>query len=273
MIKNCKKKISLIDKNFQGRDIINMPNVNFSWWSKNEKVSKTVFITDYCLDYINKITDSNLYTVAWILEPRVIIPHVYNYIELNFNKFDCILTFDSELISKCKNAKYTPYGTFWVNKTSVAKTKNISFISSQKNFAPGHSLRHEIYKNYNGVIDCYGTITGTHLQTKNSALDEYRFSIAVENSKQEGYWTEKILDCFATKTIPIYWGDKNICKFFREDGIIFFDRHEDLNTIIANCTEELYYKKLEAIEDNFLRVDSFKEPEMYIEKNYKNLLL
>ena len=36
------------------------------------------------------------------------------------------------------------------------------------------------------------------------------------------YFNEKIIDCFFSGTIPIYWGTKNISKYFDENGIIFF---------------------------------------------------
>ena len=35
------------------------------------------------------------------------------------------------------------------------------------------------------------------------------FSVCIENDVYDTYFTEKILDCFATGTIPIYKGTKN----------------------------------------------------------------
>ena len=32
------------------------------------------------------------------------------------------------------------------------------------------------------------------------------FHVAVENSSHNNYYTDKIIDCFCTKTVPIYWG-------------------------------------------------------------------
>jgi hypothetical protein len=36
------------------------------------------------------------------------------------------------------------------------------------------------------------------------------FHIAVENVKIDNWYTEKISQSFATKTVPIYWGCPNI---------------------------------------------------------------
>ena len=267
-----KLRVSIIDKNFEGRDIINMPGVNFSWWNKNELISDSVFITDYCLHMVDKLKDHPVKRIAWLLEPRAICSSSYRYVETNHDKFDTILTFDEDLLTNIKDAKFMPYGSFWVDKSNIPKTLKISMISSFKNFASGHQLRHQIYNTHKGVIDMFGSITGDRISSKNIGLDNYMFSVAVENSIQSGYWTEKILDCFATKTIPIYWGSETISEYFNTDGVLFFNSLEELNEIIKSCTEETYRSMLSAVEDNFKRVSRFNIPEMFIEDNYEDLL-
>ena len=41
------------------------------------------------------------------------------------------------------------------------------------------------------------------LKEKEDGLCDYMFSVAIENSNQ--YFSEKLLDCFLTGTIPIYY--------------------------------------------------------------------
>ena len=48
------------------------------------------------------------------------------------------------------------------------------------------------------------------------------FSIVIENSIESDYFTEKLLDCFLTGTIPIYVGTKTTSEYFDTDGIIYF---------------------------------------------------
>lgn len=50
------------------------------------------------------------------------------------------------------------------------------------------------------------------LKQKRDWFNRYKFSIAFENSSADGYTTEKIIDSFVGKTIPIYWGDLRIKK-------------------------------------------------------------
>jgi predicted nucleic acid-binding Zn ribbon protein len=52
------------------------------------------------------------------------------------------------------------------------------------------------------------------IPNKLDGLKDYMFSIVVENSIYPKYYTEKITDCFATGTVPIYYGDKSIGEDF-----------------------------------------------------------
>ena len=90
------------------------------------------------------------------------------------------------------------------------------------------------------------------------------FSFAMENTNHEYAFCEKTTDCFATGTIPIYWGGKGIKEFFDPKGIIFI---EDLNSI-DELNEELYNSKIEYIESNFKKLNSLLTSEDYFVKNY-----
>jgi hypothetical protein len=78
------------------------------------------------------------------------------------------------------------------------------------------------------------------------------FHIAVENVKIDNWYTEKIAQSFATKTVPIYWGCPNIKELgYDERGIIRFNSEEELIRIINNLTPEDYYSRLPYIEHNY----------------------
>jgi hypothetical protein len=112
-------------------------------------------------------------------------------------------------------------------------------------------------------IDVYGRGIN-EIPNKEIGLKDYRFSFAVENDTYDTYFTEKILDCFATGTIPIYMGTKKVNEYFNEDGIIFFDGTFDLSLL----TEELYHSKMNAIKDNYDRVQKYSVLDDWIFENY-----
>lgn len=48
----------------------------------------------------------------------------------------------------------------------------------------------------------------------------HRFCIAFENTSFPGYTTEKLIEAFASKTIPIYYGDPNVTRDFNSKAFI-----------------------------------------------------
>jgi hypothetical protein len=87
------------------------------------------------------------------------------------------------------------------------------------------------------------------------------FSVAIENGFYESYYTEKILDCFATGTIPVYKGTPDIGNFFNSDGIIDLSQEFEVS-------EEIYYNKMDAIKDNLERVKKIEVLEDFILSTY-----
>ena len=87
------------------------------------------------------------------------------------------------------------------------------------------------------------------------------FSVAIENGQYETYFTEKLLDCFATGTIPVYLGAPDIGEHFNKDGIIDLTEEFDVS-------EEIYHSKMDAIKDNLERAKEMEVLEDYLYLRY-----
>lgn len=61
---------------------------------------------------------------------------------------------------------------------------------------------------------------------------QYRFSIAVENSSTRGYNTEKIVQAFAAHTVPIYWGDPIIGRIYNTAAFINGNECESIEELV-----------------------------------------
>jgi len=210
---------------------------------------------------------------AWLLESKAIIPHVYNFVEQQLDAclsiFDLIFTNDKSLYEKHERIKFVPANTLWVKELGIAdKTKLVSMIVSGNQQTDGHRYRLEWMNKFLGKVDIYGRQINP-IDKKEDGLKDYMFSIAMENSKYETYFTEKILDCFAMGTIPVYWGTPDIGEHFNLDGIIIFDDNFSLDML----TPELYYSKIEAVKENFERVKEYQVLENYISGRYFNASL
>jgi hypothetical protein len=99
----------------------------------------------------------------------------------------------------------------------------------------------------------------------------------MENSVQDDYFTEKIIDCFLTGTIPIYWGTKNINKYFDENGIIILPNtnewdfnFESAIEIINLLDENFYNERIISITKNFNTAQKYIHPENFILDYIKN---
>jgi hypothetical protein len=132
-------------------------------------------------------------------------------------------------------------------------------IASNKSLCDEHAYRQEVVKKYRDQLNLFG-LGYNEIDNKLIGLKDYAFSITMENSTYPLGYTEKIADCFATGTIPIYYGCKDIGKVFNEDGIIWLDD----NFKIEDLSFDLYYSKMDAIKDKFNRIKNLPTAEDYI---------
>jgi hypothetical protein len=135
-------------------------------------------------------------------------PKSYNFVYENWQSFDIIFTHVKRILER-PNAKLLPIGMSHLQEEEMRidydKTKLVSMMYSNKNFAPGHAVRHDVAREFDEVVDLMGSgLTGQHVKKIHSCKD-YMYSIAIENCQEDYYFSEKILDCFLTGTIPIYW--------------------------------------------------------------------
>jgi hypothetical protein len=118
------------------------------------------------------------------------------------------------------------YMHFWYPLIDIKeKTKIMSIMVSDKKSAPGHKYRHIIVNNIlrtNLPIDIWGR--GSLLYKNDNRIKgifensepyyDYKFHICIENFQTNHYFSEKISSPLMHKTIPIYWGCKNINNYF-----------------------------------------------------------
>jgi len=135
------------------------------------------------------------------------------------------------------------------------KTRRISWVSSDKIFLSGHKQRMDFYHNISNDrkfdIDYFGKGIN-EIDDKYQALAPYKYSIAVENSQSEHYWTEKIADCFLSYTLPVYYGCTNLGDYFPEKSFVKIDINnyqESCRTIEGILKEDIWEDRIEAIKE------------------------
>lgn len=220
-------------------------------WQKNKIEEITCFVDEAIISDLAFKTKSK--KIAWIVESSAIIPQTINTIKDNYQKisdeFNFLVTHDLSISCLAENFYYLPPSGYWVKDPQCyPKTRLCSMITSNKILCEGHKYRLKWAEKLKDKLDLYGRGI-RDFSNKEDAISEYMFSVTMENESYPGYWSEKILDCFACGTIPIYHGDPSIGDHFNKDGIIILNESFDPSIL----SSELYLSKEDAIIDNFER--------------------
>jgi hypothetical protein len=139
----------------------------------------------------------------------------------------------------------------------IRESKPTSFI--ERNFCSYLSSNHQQTSNRDALfyeLNRYRKVHsgGSHLNNvgekisnKRVFLSNYKFNIAAENAIYDGYTTEKIVDAFIAKTIPIYIGNRLICREFNQAAFINANKFSNLDELLKEI----------------IRIDN--DPETYLE--------
>lgn len=266
------KKIKFIDENLVGqKGLSRYLNPNVGWERDIENYDITVYTDRMCF---SQTIDESKINCAWIIEPPIINGENYRDIIKIKNSFKYIFTHHKNLLLQSDNVVYIPHGGTWLNEDEIKiydKKKKVSCIFSSKQWNPYHRIRFRVYDRFKetNLVDFYGSGCEKPIEYKVEGLKDYMFSIVIENSIEVGYFTEKLLDCFLTGTIPIYLGSKTTSEYFDDNGIIYFDGDEDLPSILETLNQDFYLSKMESVKKNFELAKQFIFPEQLIQ-NFLN---
>jgi len=181
----------------------------------------------------------------------------------NKHLFQVILTWDDKVLNNCENSMFFPFGQTWFKPEQYEKEHDKKFEISHlcgillKSY--GHQMRHEILareSEFKIPTNFYKTIGNRHNEDdarigKETVFGSSMFGVVIENFSHRGYFSEKIIDCFLMKTIPIYWGCSNIYNYFREPGLFKFENVDELIELTNYLTPETYESRREEIEYNY----------------------
>ena len=221
-----------------------------------------------------------------LIESRAIVPEDYKIFEKHKGlekEFKYIFTYDDKILNTISNARFVPFNAnfcyghetkgFKVSDQNYkSKSKNISMVCSNKELCELHKIRKSVALKCKKekLADTFGKFDGGKYIKIEECLEKYRFSIVFENDISDYYFTERLTNCFAAQTIPIYLGARKIDNFFNTDGIIQISLKdiENIENILKICTKEFYEDRINAIIDNYNRVQKYKHPLDMMYKEY-----
>ena len=124
----------------------------------------------------------------------------------------------------------------------------IKILKNKKNFCcmvvsnPSCQLRIDFFNKLSKYkkVDSGGRVLnniGGPIKDKLKFLNDYKFVISFENSSHPGYTTEKILDGFIGRCIPIYWGNEVVGREFNAQAFINIHDFDDFSAAIDRIIE------------------------------------
>lgn len=215
--------------------------------------------------------------ITVIQEPSFSEAHQYRSSLINS---DYLIVHDADLFRRTWNVQFrgmvieSPsfmfyddhiHHTFYDEASAFKKTRKLSMIVSSLNFSRGNYR-----KRLNLVgkilssdldIDLYGrgfSIADPRykgaLDYKYKGLLPYEYSIAIENSNEKNYISEKFVDCIMCNTVPIYNGAPNVADVYNQNYFRRLDLDSptiinDIKVLISqpapasDANKEIYQKR------------------------------
>jgi glycosyltransferase involved in cell wall biosynthesis len=206
-------------------------------------------------DFYNQVFEKDIKKILLISEPKIIRPQ--NWYPSNHCKFDAVFTWDDDLVDNGKFQKlFLPISLDEQSCNIADERLNenllVQISSAKISEAPGELYSQRINainyftNRFPGRFRFFGkgwpefTSYGGEIKNKLQVLGKFKFSLVFENSMaQNGYITEKILDCFLCGVIPIYWGAPNISRWIPKECYIDFADFDHNFHRIADYIEEM----------------------------------
>ncbi len=227
------------------------------------------------IDCLPVIEHGDRAVILCLREPDEIYGYVA-YAVANQSKFRYILSYDDRVLQNCSNAVKMEFGTTWIYgyDNTQGKQFGVSTVIGNKEKTEGHITRQKLWMRgaeltltRNFYISAYGGPAGSQgyirleKETyKKAVVFKYQYHIAVENVRRNNYFSEKLIDCFQTRTVPIYWGCPNIGDYFNTDGIIIAENVSEIIGMTNSLRLYDYERMLPAIEENYRRSQQWAVP-------------
>lgn len=235
----------------------------------------------YGPESMSKPIGNPLVKYGMLTESRTIVPQDYEVFHKHKGlekDFRYIFSYDERILNEIENARFYPVAAgIWNSRMRgdlyQTKSKDLSILSSDKIMCELHRFRLELARTCKKeqLADTFGRFDGgDYVQSVDETLDDYRFSLIIENDISDYYFSERLTSCLAAQTIPVYLGARKIREFFNEDGMILLSAPdlEEAKRKIKECTREAYEGKLPAVLDNYNRVQEYVNMQDYLYEHY-----
>ena len=186
-------------------------------------------------------------------EPSAIHRKHLALLRFSHGRFWRVLSFNETLLASIPNGAFFPLGTTWVPEwrdLRPEKTAMCSLIASSKRDTTGHRLRHQIAEWVRDTAKDVELLGRGYraFNRKAEGLVPYRYSVVIENMREQNYFSEKLVDAVLCDTVPIYWGCPNLDRFIDPSGIIQCQTAEDIKRALVSMSKQDFARRLPGLQ-------------------------
>lgn len=225
----------------------------------------SIFNCSDCSDFGNKKWDLKIHFSGesdirmqkyYKIERETGVPQYFIY--KNYNDYDIVITSNSIIKDNVINiplfVSYINCNKYWKPLTKWTRLfyqnipeKFCCFIVSNSD----HNERNKMFELLNKYkkVDSLGNFNNNMNYIIKEPywskeyidyISQYKFIICFENTKETNYITEKIINGFLARIVPIYWGDENCKKIFNPKSFLYLENEnndECYNNLIETIIE------------------------------------
>lgn len=196
----------------------------------------------------------------------------------NFNHADYALTHDY-IDDTARHLRF-PELRHWIYP-DILKPRNFKHLSKDKtkfcNFMYSNPNAKERilffkalskYKKVDSVGKVLNNMGNTFIENKMDFINNYKFTIAFENSTYPGYSTEKLIQPLLQGSIPIYWGDTEIECDINPDCFINVHNFKSYEDVVDRITD---IDKDDVLWEKYIKAPIFRNnviPEHFKEEKF-----
>jgi hypothetical protein len=255
-------ELQIVDTSF-AHDVGTVARVKplyIKWKRDDLDAQKPVFFCNESLEFL-AYRHWNGEVSGLLYESPAILPKVYDLVPTFVDKLKYLYTPNADLMRAYPHkVRYIPGGGVWGSDLSspgdgITPIKEflVSMLSSTKTMCGLHEYRLAIANVLRQSAEL-----GSHIFIHRppdyinpfDTLEKYCFSVVIENHISDNYFTEKLLNCFAVGTIPIYFGARKIDNFFDSTAILQFQSIDQLNQILSKLSFSEWANRTPGIENN-----------------------
>ncbi len=114
-------------------------------------------------------------------------------------------------------------------------------VGKERNSLVRHLMKHKRVSCGGPFMNNIGYTIPRSYELKQEFLHKHLFTVAYENESSPGYQTEKIIDPFVARSIPIYWGNERVAEEFNPASFVHardFKTERDLVEYIIELSED-----------------------------------